>query len=205
MIDLKKFLGLIIFVLMIFSTKCFAVTPPSSYEVWDRIPYEGLLERNFTANANIDAYAAPRDKNLLFYLTEGEVVKRISCVVYSNPAAHKVKVLRKTFVSSSPDGDTDVILYEGDEVYLIMHTGEGTFMGWHEGKQIWQLDSAMNYFYGNRTVNNAWGEYLGVPTDANLGVERWDCFQTANGKTCWVLVQKNGKELGKFTGEELIF
>ena len=136
---------------------------------------------------------------------DGEVLKRVSCVVYANPAAHKVKVLRKTFVCSSPDGDADIILYEGDEVYLIMHTGEGTFMAWHEGKIIWQLDSGINNFYGNNTFTGAWGEYLGIPTDSNLGVERWDCFKNSNGQIGWALVQKNGKELGKFQGEDVIF
>ena len=202
---MKKVLGLMIFALIIFSSQCSAAAPPSSYEVWDRIPYEGLLERNFTANLNDDLYAAPRDARPLFMVFDGEVVKRVSCVVYANPAAHKVKVLRKTFVSSSPDGDKDVILYEGDEVYLIMHTGEGTFMGWHEGQIFWQFDSNINYFYGNQTSRNAWGEYQGIPTDANLGVERWDCFKNSNGQIGWALVQKDGKELGKFTGEELIF
>ena len=202
---MKAIFTLIVTTLIIFSSNCLAMTPPTNFQVWDRIPYEGRLEGKFTALSNIDAYAAPRDKNLLFYLAEGEVVNRISCVVYANPAAHKVKVLRKTFACSSPDVDADIILYEGDEVYLVMHTGEGTFLGWHEGKLIWWLDSGMNNFYGNQTLSNAWGEYLGEPTDSNLGVERWDCFQTANGKICWVLVQKNGKELHKFEGEEMIF
>lgn len=202
---MKKTFGLIILTLIIFSSSCFAMSPPSTYEVWDRIPYEGLLKGKFTALSNIDTYSAPRSKNLLFYLSEGEVVNRVSCVVYANPAAHKVKVLRKTFVSSAPDVDADIILYEGDEVYLIMHTGEGTFMGWHEGKVLWWFDSGMNNFYGNQPIPVAWGEYLGEPTDSNLGVERWDCFQTSDGKICWVLVQKNGKELHKFKGEEMIF
>ena len=202
---MKKIFGLIIFALMILTANCQAALPPSSYEVWDRVPYEDVLEKNFTSNLNDDLYAAPRDSEPLFMVFDGEVIKRISCVVYANPAAHKVKVLRKTFVCSSPDGDADIILYEGDEVYLIMHTGEGTFMAWHEGKIIWQLDSGINNFYGNNTFTGAWGEYLGEPTDANLGVERWDCFKNSNGQIGWALVQKNGKELGKFQGEDVIF
>ena len=202
---MKKLFLLTVAVLIIFTANCSAAAPPSYLEIKD-IPDDGTkLRQDFKVTAPTNFNASLKNSKLLAVLQPDEIVTRMACIVYTNPAAHKVKVLRKTYACSTRDGDADIILNEGDEVYLIMHTGEGTFMAWHEGKIIWQLDSGINNFYGNNTFTGAWGEYLGEPTDANLGVERWDCFKNSNGQIGWALVQKNGKELGKFQGEDVIF
>ena len=191
---MKKVFGLMIFALMFFSAQCLAASPPSYLEIRD-IPDDGSkLRQDFKVTAPTDFHASLKNSKLLAVLQPDEIVTRMACIVYANPAAHKVKVLRKTYASSTRDGDADIILNEGDEVYLIMRTGEGTFLGWHEGKQIWQLDSGINNFSSNTNLTGAWGEYLGAPTDLTLNVIRWDCFRRADWKVGWILIHDNGKE-----------
>ena len=131
-----------------------------------------------------------------------EVVKRISCVVYGNPAAHPVKILKTFNASSTPHGDKDLTLYAGDYVYLIMYTGEGTFLGLYNGKQVWWLDWLINNFH-SKNFPDAWGKYEGAPVDRNLDVEAWECYRKRDGTTGRVLVQEKGKFLNKFGRSEI--
>ena len=192
---MKKLFLLTVAVLIIFTANCSAAAPPSYLEIKD-IPDDGTkLRQDFKVTVPTNFNASLKNSKLLAVLQPDEIVTRMACIVYTNPAAHKVKVLRKTYACSTRDGDADIILNEGDEVYLIMPTGEGTFIAWHEGKIIWQLDSGINNFTSTEKLAGAWGEYQGAPTNFNLNVTRWDCFRRADWKVGWVLIHDNGKEI----------
>ncbi len=194
----KIFVAIIATFLLIFSAKCYAAeSPPTEYAVWDRMPFEADVEGFEKARFEMNLYSAPRSSQIVGTLQADEVVKRISCVVYGNPAAHPVKILRTFQAQSKPRGDKDLTLYAGEYVYLIMYTGEGTFLGWYKGKQVWWLDWNINNFH-SQNFPNSWGQYEGVPVDSNLGVEVWDCYRKRNGTTGWVLVQEKGQFLNKF-------
>ena len=127
-------------------------------------------------------------------VSEGETVERISVVVRTYPAAHPVIVLRqtgtyKTDHSNKMDGPT---LYPGDVVYLLMYTGEGTYLGWHNGRLVWWLSGAISEFSSN-PVKNPWARYAGQLANAALDVDTWYCLRKSDGTVGWTQVQFAGK------------
>lgn len=191
----KKVFGLMLLTLIIFSTQCLAATPPNKFKVKD-IPDDGsTLKQDFKVIGKTPCYKTPEMSGDVDYLQPNEIVRRMFCIVHSNPSAHKVRVLRKTQACSTRDGKADITLNKGDLVYLIMATGGGNYLAWHKGKQIWQLNSSVNKLASNRIIKGAWGEYLGKTTDFNLGVERWDCFMKADDTFVWVLIHDSGMEI----------
>lgn len=195
---LRQIFTLITLLLIIFPTvKVAADSPPTDYAVWDRMPAEAEVQGFEKAKLEINLYSAPRSSNVVGTLQADEVVKRISCVVYGNPAAHPVKVLHTFKAQSKPYGDKDLTLYSGEYVYLIMYTGEGTFLGWYKGKQVWWLDWWVNNFHSKNSADS-WGQYEGMPVESNLAVEVWNCYRKRDGTTGWVLIQDKGKSLNKF-------
>ena len=204
---MKKFFALFIFTMMItFASSPFAEHKvfwevPKSYIVKDREPHESPVKATLVANTKVDLYDKPEEKgaNVIGTVQEGETVERISCIVYTNPALHPVKILRTFDVLSSADGEETFTLQEGEYLYLVMYLGEGSVLGLYQGKEAWWLDMmSIKNFWGKADMPTAWGEYEGSPTNQGLSVNTWDCIKKADGTAGWTLSQKDGEFLDNF-------
>lgn len=203
---MKKFFTLSIFVLMIiFSSSAVNAQNllwrvPQVYYVKDREPYESPVKTTLVANTKVELYDKPAvdGANVIATVQEGETVQRISCLVRTNPALHPVKILRTFDVLSSADGEETFTLQEGEYLYLVMYTGEGSFLGLYQGKEAWWLDMNIKNFFSKADMPTAWGEYEGSTTNQGLSVDTWDCIKKADGTAGWTLEQKDGEFLNNF-------
>lgn len=203
---MKKFFTLFILTLMIifvsspFSPHKVFWEAPQFYLVKDHVPYESSLKKTLVANTTVKLYDRPevQGANVIGTVQEGETVERLSCIVHANPALYPVKILRTFDALSSADGEETLTLQAGEYVYLVMYTGEGTFLGLYQSKEVWWLDMNIKNFLSKVDMPTAWGEYEGDPTNQNLSVNTWDCYKKADGTTGWALVQKDGKFLSEF-------
>ena len=203
---MKKFFTLLLLALIIiFSSSAvnsqnLLWKAPQFYYVKDREPYESPVKTTLVANTKVELYDKPAvdGVKVIGTVQEGETVERISCLVLTNPLTHSVKILRTIKAYSSADGEEDLTLQAGDYVYLLMYTGEGTFLGLYQGKEAWWLDMNIKNFLSKADMPTAWGKYEGATTDQNLSVITWDCIRKVDGTVGWALVQMNGEFLNNF-------
>jgi hypothetical protein len=83
-------------ILFLTATYVLAAEIPANYTVWDRMPAEAAVNVKLKVQAPVTLYAAPRSSNVSGTISVNEVVDRISCVVYTHPNRHAVKVLKLT-------------------------------------------------------------------------------------------------------------
>ena len=174
----------------------YAAVPPTEYAIWDRIPGEAFVEARLEATAPINLYDSPRGNTIVSSVATGEIVKRVSCVVYTHPQKHPVRVLR-TLRSYKKQGASTIVpdglvLQPGSYVYLLMYTGEGTYIGWYNGEEAWWLNGSAIRNFSDRASQQAWGEYIGEMTSRNLSIETWYCLRKSDGTTGWTMVAQNG-------------
>lgn len=193
--DCRLYLGAFCMLLSLFcfhAHDCHAAEPPAEYAVWDRMPFEAAVEAKLEATAPISLYNAPRGTALVGSVSSGEIVQRISCVVYTHPQKHPVRVLQtlQTYKkhSQTPDGP---VLQPGSYIYLLMYTGEGTYLGWYNGEEAWWL-AGYNIKNFADAAQQPWGEYVGEPTSRKLSIEAWYCLRKSDGTTGWAMAAKNG-------------
>ncbi|MCE5285663.1 MAG: hypothetical protein LLG02_07435 [Pelosinus sp.] len=167
---------------------------PDDYIVWDRMPAEAPVQMQLQAQTDVSLYVRPNGNVIADQLMAGLSAERISVAVLTHPSAHPIKVLKQTQTyksqySQKPDGP---ILNQGDTVYLMMYTGEGTYLGWYEGEQVWWLPGGISDF-SNRQISSPWAQYIGQATDAALGVNTWYCLRKTDGAVGWTQVQFDGR------------
>lgn len=175
---------------------CNAATPPEEYEVWDRMPAEAEVNARLKATEPISLYNAPRGTTDVGSIAAEEIVQRISCVAYTHPQKHPVQVLRpvKSYKKNNGrGGPAGPLLQPGSYVYLLMYTGEGTYLGWYNGEEAWWLDGSRVSNFSKIVTKQPWGEYVGEATSSQLSVEVWYCIRKADGTTGWTMVAKNGE------------
>ena len=177
---------------------CFAESlPPNEYIVYDRMSGEEEVEAKLKVLQKITLYNKPRGIIISGTVDFGEIVTRISSVAFTSPLRHPVKILKTIKSYSKYDSNNKLsgpTLNQNLYVYLVMYTGEGTYLGWYEGKEAWWLEGyGISNFSSNVNRLDAWGEYQGEMTDRYLSIEMWYCIRTNDGTTGWVLVQKNCK------------
>lgn len=194
---MKKFFATFfaLITLIIFSSACIAAEkyPPPEVEVKEMVPYDSDAGNyaNYTVQAEIKLYAAPRNNRVIGNLQAGDNVRRTSSVTYANPSAHSVKILKTFQAATSPKGEFRKTLNEGDFVYLLMPLRRG-YLGWYNGGHVWNISAKNIKNFIAPDVENAWGEYQGEPTDLNLGVEVWEFLERKDGVKGWALTWKNG-------------
>ena len=170
-----------------------AADVPEQYVVWDRMPAEAPVQMQLRSEAAVTLYVRPNSNVIAGELVQGEPVDRISVAVFTYPSVHPVKVLTqvKTYknqFSRNMDGPT---LYPGATVYLLMYTGEGTYLGWYDGQLVWWLSGAVAGI--NDQAKSPWAQYIGQTTDAKLGVDTWYCLRKEDGTVGWTQVQRDGQ------------
>ena len=189
-------LCLLMLVLAVNLQDCRAATPPAEYVVWDRMPGEAPVKGKMQALAPIDLYNAPRGGTVVGFVSQQEIVRRISCVVYTYPQKYPVKVLRsvKSYKKNNgSDAPAGPLLQPGSYVYLLMGTGEGTYLGWYNGEEAWWLEGyKISHFPPAHSTATPWGEYVGEANPGNLSIEVWYCLSKNDGTTGWTMVAKNG-------------
>lgn len=171
-----------------------AAAVPNDYIVWDRMPAEAPVPMQLKAKTDVNLFVRPNGNVIAEQLLAGEAVERISVSVLTHPAAHPIRVLKelqtyKSQHSQNPDGP---ILYPGAIVYLLMYTGEGTYLGWYEGQLVWWLPGDISGFADVQT-NSPWAQYIGQATDPALGVDTWYCLRKTDGTVGWAQVQFAGR------------
>lgn len=118
---LMKIPFLLMAILFFTAAYVLAAEVPANYTVWDRMPAEAAVNVKLKVQAPVTLYAAPRSSNVSGTISVNEIVDRISCVVYTHPNRHAVKVLKLTKAykyqnSSSPQFIT---LYPGTIIHLL--------------------------------------------------------------------------------------
>ena len=188
MIKLFIKLSTLIMALM-FSTASYALADgaPDDYTVWDRMPAEAAVNVRIKIENPLTLYAAPNSDNVTGNISSGEIVNRISCVVYTHPNRHAVRVEKTVQAYKYQSASSEKItLYPGTIIYLLQYTGEGTYLGYWNGQLLWWLEG-----YNIRGFNTAnsyavWGSYIGEATDRSLGIDFWMCLRKADGTVGWV-------------------
>ncbi len=172
-----------------------ASSPPENYIVWDRMPAEAPVQMELQAANDVKLYVRPNSNVIVGELTTGVSAERISVAVFTHPASYPVRVLQqmqtyKNQYSQKADG---AVLYPGDIIYLVMYTGEGTYLGWYEGKLLWWLPGGISNLGRNGQVDSPWAQYIGKVTDPALSVNTWYCLRKTDGTVGWTQVQFAGQ------------
>lgn len=175
--------------MLLFSTVSYvsADGAPADYTVWDRMPAEAAVNVRIKIENPLTLYAAPNSDNVTGNISLGEIVNRISCVVYTHPNRHAVRVEKTVQAYKYQSASSEKItLYPGTIIYLLQYTGEGTYLGYWNGQLLWWLEG-----YNIRGFNTAnsyavWGSYIGEATDRSLGIDFWMCLRKADGTVGWV-------------------
>ena len=172
-----------------------SISIPNEYIVYDRMPREAPTEASLETLSDFIIYDNPRSTKVVGTVSRGEIVKRTSCIAYTYPKKNPVRITRaikcykKNNSSNSPEGP---LLEIGSYVYLLMYTGEGTYLGWYKGEEVWWLQGCeINNVY-SKTASNSWGNYEGDSLSQNLFVEVWYKIVKNDGTTGWTLVAQNG-------------
>ena len=173
--------------------------PPAEYQIWDKMPYESGVKGKVTAKSNFDLYSGPRTNTVVGSVSAGERLDRASCVVYTHPAKHPVRVLKPTQTYKGYNAKGPV-LQPGSYVYLLMYAGEATYIGLYNGEEVKDLN-LMGIKNFSKTNQSPWGEYVGVGTSTMLSIEVWYCLRKTDGTTGWTKVVENGS----FTLEDIKF
>ena len=187
----SKLLSMLAAILLMLSCNLvYAQEPPEEIMVVDRMVGERPPFGWAEATANAAIYTDPRSNSVLGYISSGEHLDYYTCVAYLHPQGHAVEVISpvKTYAtrynaSNSLDGP---VLQPGSYVYLLMYTGEGTYLGWHDGQLLWWLPGNILGFSKNVTEDTSWARYVGNATDSSLGAEVWLKVKTSTGKIGWV-------------------
>ena len=184
---LMKIPFLLMAILFLTAAYVLAAEVPANYTVWDRMPAEAAVNVKLKVQAPVTLYAAPRSSNVSGTISVNEVVDRISCVVYTHPNRHAVKVLKLTKAykyqnSSSPQFIT---LYPGTIIHLLQYTGEGTYLGLWNGQLLWWLEGYNISGFTTANANSPWGVYIGEATTADLGIDFWMCLRKSDGTVGW--------------------
>ena len=90
------------------------------------------------------------------------------------------------------DAKDNVTEFEYLYVYLLMYTGEGTYIGWYNGEEAWWLGGYDIRNFSDRASQHPWGEYSGKLTSRNLSIEAWYCRRKSDGTSGWTKVSQNG-------------
>jgi len=171
-----------------------AASVPDEYIVWDRMPAEAPVQMQLQATMPVDLYVRPNGDVIADKLLAEVSAERISVAVFTHPSAHPVKVLKQTqtYKSQHSQKADGPILYPGTTVYLLMYTGEGTYLGWYEGELLWWLPGGISDFSQGQ-ISSPWAQYVGQVTDAALGTNTWYCLRKTDGTVGWTQVQFNGR------------
>jgi len=171
-----------------------ASSVPDEYIVWDRMPAEAPVQMQLRAATDVSLYVRPNGSAIADQLMAGVSVERISVAVLTHPSSHPVRVLKQTqtYKSQHSQKADGPILYPGATVYLMMYTGEGTYLGWYEGELVWWLPGGISDF-SNSQISSPWAQYIGQATDAALGVNTWYCIRKSDGTVGWTQVQFDGR------------
>ena len=158
------------------------------------MPAEAPVQIELQATMPMDLYICPNGDVIADKLLAEVSAERISVAVFTHPSAHPVKVLKQTQTyknqhSQKADGP---ILYPGTTVYLLMYTGEGTYLGWYDGELLWWLPGGISDFSQGQIIS-PWAQYVGQVTDAALGVNTWYCLRKSDGTVGWTQVQFDGR------------
>ncbi|TYZ27052.1 hypothetical protein FZ041_12565 [Selenomonas caprae] len=174
---------------LLFSTTTYvsAQQAPANYTVWDRMPAEAAVNVKLKVQNTVTLYTAPNNTKVIGTISSGEIVNRISCVVYTHPSRHAVKVLKTTKAYKYEHASTPefITLYPGTIIYLLQYTGEGTYLALWNGHLLWWLEGYNISGFTNSNPNSPWGIYIGEVTDASLGIDFWMCLRTADGTVGW--------------------
>ena len=123
----------------LFSTAAYALAAeiPANYTVWDRMPAEAAVDAKLKIQNTVTLYTAPNSGKVSGSISPGEIVNRISCVVYTHPNRHAVKVLKATkaykyrsLVSGFVDHKADVFIVtvepkpNAHTIYKNTHPGQ---------------------------------------------------------------------------------
>lgn len=200
-----KIVSVVLCVLFVQCGVIFAV-PPAEYQIWDKMPYESGVKGKVKAKSDFELYSGPRTNTVVGTVLAGERLDRVSCVVYTHPAKHPVKVLRPTQTYKGYNAKGPV-LQPGSYVYLLMYAGEATYIGLYNGDEVRDLN-LMGIKNFSKNSQSPWGEYVGVGTSTMLSVEVWYCLRKSDGTTGWTKVVENGSfalEDAKFGGRTPTF
>ena len=174
----------------------FAATdlPPEEYKVWNRPEGEDVAHTPLRAMKSIVLVDEPRSQNVVGRVEIGEKVQRIDVMYFTHPARYPVRILlNRRFYTAVPSRDsepTSPILQAGDIFYLVMYTGEGTYLGWYHGKEIWWIEgnsihnSPFNIKHrSNYPPDGYWAEYLG--SESEIEAEGWFYIAKSDGTKGW--------------------
>ena len=146
-----------------------AASVPDEYIVWDRMPAEAPVQMQLQATMPVDLYVRPNGDVIADKLLAEVSAERISVAVFTHPSAHPVKVLKQTqtYKSQHSQKADGPILYPGTTVYLLMYTGEGTYLGWYEGELLWWLPGGISDFSQGQ-ISSPWSARVMVELDEDV-------------------------------------
>lgn len=165
-----------------------AVDVPSEYVVLNRMVGETRTSEWVESMSSVDMKDKPRGNRIIGHINKSEIVERIDCIAYTNPSAHPVKILKSYRAFNTLTSENDgVQIPAGEYLYLLMYTGEGTYLGWYNGKQVWWINgwSIKNLPEFERNPGRAvFGVYEGSAKSINC--ELWLYMRKSDGTTGWI-------------------
>lgn len=196
----KKILLLMMFIFLLGNEMIFAAAiPPQEFAVWNRLPSEGEVGYGYNALKKFTLKKYPRSNEAIASVETGEPVMERRTVALTHPKRHPV-YLYSAYTAQSvhalPDNATSVnynhmeheqtmVIPAGATIYLLMYTGEGTFMGWYNNMIVEWIDynHIKNFVTSNKINPPYMGEYMG---DEPPVCEYWMELEKTNGEKGWI-------------------
>ena len=178
--------------------------PPQEFTVWNRYLGEGVVGYGYNALTTLALKDYPRGNSLVESISMGEPVLERGTAAITTPLKYPVRILSAYTTEraySLPKKATEVnfnkltspqklVIPVGETIYLLMYTGEGTYMAWYNNMIIQWIDIAhiKNFVTPNTSEAPFWGEYL---AEEPVLCEYWTKLQKSNGTVGWLMSQKN--------------
>jgi hypothetical protein len=201
----KMILFLIWICFTVFTSTSYAgAIPPQEFTVWNRYLGEGLVGYGYNALINLELKDSLRGKSLTESISTGEPVLEIGTAAITKPLKYPVRILSAYTTEHAYSISKDakevnfnklasplkIVIPEGETIYLLMYTGEGTYLAWYNNMIIQWIEPyhIKNFVTPYASGTPFWGEYLG---DEPVLCEYWMKLQKSNGTAGWLMSEKN--------------
>lgn len=172
--------------------------PPKEFAVWNRLPGEGTIGYGFNALRGCKLLENPRGTTVVASVASGEPILERKTVAFTFPRLHPVKLYSSysaKYTHHLPDNATSInynkmppessiVIPAGETIYLLMYTGEGTYMAWYDGNIVEWVEAfnIKNFISSNKARPPYMGEYLG---NDMITCEYWMQFKKSDGTLGW--------------------
>lgn len=154
--------------------------PPNSHMNYEACPFEGCVYREWTLLNSLRVYKSPDSKSETdFIILKGEKVNAMTGQTHLKKAG-KVLITKTTIKKNN---SREIILQDGDFLYLLEYFGEGFYKVWYKGEVFKIAEAWIPENWNPIYRDKLWGNLL-----SDLEFEWWVKIEVpSRGITGWIM------------------